>query len=271
LWLQVISLDEDWLEIERAGRGRPLAEAGEENAAYVIYTSGSTGRPKGVVVTHRGLSNYLRWSGEAYDAGAGGGCPVHSSVGFDLTVTSMLTPRTCGGRVELLREGDDVETLRLLAAGSERYALIKATPSHLPLLEEMAGDGGVGGMTRWLVLGGEALRYEDLAPWREAGGVRIVNEYGPTETVVGCCVYEVGEASGRSGGTPIGRPIANSRMYVLGEWQEEAPIGATGEIYIGGWGVARGYQGEAKKSAERFVPNPYSGVPGDRMYRTGDL
>jgi amino acid adenylation domain-containing protein/FkbM family methyltransferase len=271
LWLQVISLDQDWQEIERAGRQQPVAEAGEENAAYIIYTSGSTGRPKGVVVTHRGLSNYLRWASEAYEVSAGGACPVHSPVGFDLTVTSLLTPLSCGGRVELLREGHDVETLRLLTSGSEQYALIKATPSHLPLLEELAGERVVGEMSRWLVLGGEALRYEDLASWREAGGVRIVNEYGPTETVVGCCVYEVCEDSAQSGGMPIGRPIANSLMYVLGEWQEEAPIGATGEIYIGGSGVARGYQGEAEKSAERFVPNPYSGARGDRMYRTGDL
>jgi amino acid adenylation domain-containing protein len=271
LWLQVVSLDQDWQEIEQAGLESPPAEAGEENAAYIIYTSGSTGRPKGVVVTHRGLSNYLKWAGEAYEVGTGGGYPVHSPVGFDLTVTSLLTPLTCGGRVELMREAKDVETLRLLTSGSEQYALIKATPSHLPLLEKLAGKREVGGMSQWLVLGGEALRYEDLEWWRKAGGVRIVNEYGPTETVVGCCVYEVGAGCDQSGSAPIGRPIANSQIYVLGEWQEEVPIGATGEIYIGGEGVARGYQGEAEKSAERFMPNPYGGKVGGRMYRTGDL
>jgi amino acid adenylation domain-containing protein len=271
LWMQIISLDEDWEEIDRASWEHPVAEAGEENAAYIIYTSGSTGRPKGVVVTHRGLSNYLRWASEAYEVKAGGACPVHSSVGFDLTITSLLTPLICGGRVELLREAREVETLQLLAARREEYGHIKATPSHLPLLERLAGEQGVKGMTRRLVIGGEALRYEDLVLWRKAGGIRIVNEYGPTETVVGCCVYEVKEDHEQSGGTPIGRPIANSQMYVLGEWQEVAPIGVMGEIYIGGVGVARGYQGKAEKSAEKFVPNPYSGVKGDRMYRTGDL
>jgi len=126
------------------------------------------------------------------------------------------------------------------------------------------------------VIGGEALSWDELRYWREQGAERqLVNEYGPTETVVGCCVYEVGEeaeaAAEQTGGVPIGRPVANMQMYVLDQGMNCVPVGVSGELYIGGAGLARGYRGRAELTAERFVPHPYSAVAGARLYRTGDI
>jgi acyl carrier protein len=132
-------------------------------------------------------------------------------------------------------------------------------------------EAKVGESSGALVIGGEALLSEQLRYWQErASGMRFYNEYGPTETVVGCCVYEVGE--GNEGlRVPIGRAIGNTRLYILDERQELVPPGVVGELYISGAGVARGYHERAALTAERFVPDAYSGVSGARMYRSGDL
>src|SRR6185312_58396 len=121
-----------------------------------------------------------------------------------------------------------------------------------------------------LVIGGEALSTEEVEHWRtHAPHVRLINEYGPTETVVGCVVYEVNADTPHRGAVPIGRPIANTRVYVLDDFLEPVPVGVPGELFIGGAGVARGYLNRAGTTAERFVPDPFAG-DGQRLYRTGD-
>jgi amino acid adenylation domain-containing protein len=245
-----------------------------ENLAYVIYTSGSTGEPKGVMVTHRGLSNYLRWGVEAYRMGEGTGAPLHSSVAFDMSVTSLFGPLLSGGRVVMRSgEGGGIEWLAETLRGGRRYSLVKLTPSHARLLgEQMRGERVSVGA---LVVGGEALRGCDVEAWSGmAPEAELVNEYGPTEAVVGCCVYRrrVGELRvGAEEGIPIGRPIANARLYVLDGEMEPTPVGVAGELYIGGVGVARGYLNRPGMTAERFVPDRFSGEDGARMYRTGDM
>jgi acyl carrier protein len=154
----------------------------------------------------------------------------------------------------------------------EHFSLVKLTPAHLEVLAQQLGSGSeVGQCSCALVIGGEALLTEQVRFWMEqASGVRLYNEYGPTETVVGCCVYEVGTNSDGLR-VPIGRAIGNTRLYILDERQELVPAGVVGELYISGAGVARGYHERAELTAERFVPDPYSGVSGARMYRSGDL
>jgi len=249
----------------------PGAGAGPDNLAYVIYTSGSTGRPKGTMITHRGLVNYLSWATAAYVSDGGGGAPVHSSIGFDLTVTSLFCPLLRGQSVTLVRDGAG-EALADALRAPGGFSLVKITPAHLELLSQRLTPGEAARAARAFVIGGEALLGEALAFWTaHAPAVRVVNEYGPTETVVGCCVHEVRAGAVRPGPVPIGRPIANTRLYVLDPRLEPVPVGVPGELYVGGDGVARGYWSRPAATAERFVPDPFAAEPGARLYRTGDL
>ena len=240
-----------------------------QSLAYILYTSGSTGRPKGVMVPHQGVVNYLAWALRAYDLTEGGDSLVQSPLSFDLTVTSLLGPLVAGGTVTLLPDEAGFEGL--LSALRERcYSLVKLTPAHLDLLGRELAARQIEPRSRFLIVGGEALSAESLTGWWQEPAPRIFNEYGPTETVVGCAAYEVGAGSPKSGRLPIGRAIANLRLYVLDPWMKPVPAGVSGELYVGGVGVSRGYLGRPDLTASRFLPDPF-GEPGARIYRTGDL
>ncbi|MFP5285665.1 MAG: non-ribosomal peptide synthetase, partial [Thermoanaerobaculia bacterium] len=242
-----------------------------DNLAYVLYTSGSTGRPKGVMITQRGLLNYLLWAGGAYPAEAGEGSPVHSPIVFDLTVTSLFLPLLAGRRAVLVPEERGIEGLSALVRDRGGFGLLKLTPAHLQVLTQRLEPEQAPGRAQALVIGGEALLAESLSLWRtHAPETRLINEYGPTETVVGCVVYEVPPGVPLSGPVPIGRPIANMRCYVLDAALRPVPAGFEGQLYLAGTGLARGYLARPGLTAERFVPDPFGG-PGERMYRTGDL
>ncbi|MFO0760703.1 MAG: amino acid adenylation domain-containing protein [Byssovorax sp.] len=260
----------DALDLSSESSERPGAPVSPADLCYVIYTSGSTGKPKGAMLEHRGVVNYLRWAIEAYRVGEGTGAPVHSSIGFDLTVTSLFTPLLTGGTVTLIPEELGVLGLAEALRSGDNYSLIKLTPSHLEALSTELASTELAGKTRALVIGGEALFPRHLQIFREkAPATRLINEYGPTETVVGCAIHEVPPGPLPEGAIPIGRPIANTRIYVLDAKLRPAPIGVAGEIYIAGAQVGRGYLNRPELSAERFLPDPF--VPGGRMYRSGDL
>jgi len=241
-----------------------------EQLAYVIYTSGSSGQPKGVMVSHGGLASYVRWSVAAYDVAAGRGTLLHSSIAFDLTVTALFPALVAGRTVVVVPDDAGVEALGAMLVGRDA-SLVKLTPSHLDLLAAQMAPAEVAGCTRRLVVGGEALDATQLRFWRRhAPATRIVNEYGPTETVVGCAVHTLGPDAPETGPVPIGAPIANARLYVLDRHLEPVPPGVAGELYIGGAGVARGYLDRPATTAERFVPDPFALAPGGRLYRSGD-
>lgn len=269
---RAIFIDSDWSIIARESISNLQSASTLSNLAYVMYTSGSTGQPKGVMVLQRGLVNYLCWAREFYSVGSGESVPVHSSIAFDLTVTALFVPLVGGGRVEMLREDVGAQNLvAALRAVSER-SLVKITPAHLALLSEQLGPDGAARRTKLFVIGGENLLAESLALWRDyAPATRLVNEYGPTETVVGCCIYEVAAGDPRSGAVPIGRPIANTQLYILDPYLNPLPVGISGELYIGGSGVARGYWNRPELTAERFLSDPFSSESGARLYKTGDL
>src|SRR5947199_3401067 len=267
-----ICLGSDWSILEHESSENLSTEVTAENLAYVMYTSGSTGKPKGVMIPHRGLVNYLSWATKAYEVAARGGAPVHSSIGFDLTITSLFSPLLVGRRVVLLPEHHGVDALSALLRREKDFSLIKITPAHLEVLSQELQPGEAARCAGAFIIGGEALWGEQLAFWcAHAPGTRLINEYGPTETVVGCCVYEVPAGSFPSGPVPIGRPIANTELYILDRHHQPAPIGVPGELYIGGMGLARGYLNSPELTADKFIDHPFSSEPKARLYKTGDL
>ena len=243
-----------------------------EQAAYVIYTSGSTGQPKGVVVTHGGLANYLSWvPGRTGMGVAGARYAVLQPVVTDLVNTLIYTSLTTGGVLHAV--GREVATdpgasAEYLARNGIDY--LKLVPSHLaalaggvPLAELLPG--------RVLMLGGEAIPAALVAGLVSVGGQRtVVNHYGQTETTIGAVTAPLAGADPADEPVRAGRPVANTRVYVLDEWLCPVPAGVTGELYMAGAQLARGYLGRAGLSAERFVACPF-GEPGQRMYRTGDV
>ncbi|MEY2930984.1 MAG: hypothetical protein RL033_1733, partial [Pseudomonadota bacterium] len=265
--------DRDSAQLESFARDNLSMVSRPGHLCYCIYTSGSTGRPKGVQLEHWGFTNYVRWAQRAYRMEELDGSAVHSSIGFDLTVTSLWVPLCTGKRVELTR--DDHEPLAALANTLERGApigLLKLTPSHALALAEVL-NRPLPGLRAWIV-GGEALSWDCVeALNRIAPNARVVNEYGPTEAVVGCCVHEpdaVGELRSMES-APIGTPIDNTELYVVDTAFQRVPAGVAGELCIGGLSLARGYRARPGLTAERFVPDPFGAHPGRRLYRTGDL
>ncbi|WP_425526338.1 amino acid adenylation domain-containing protein [Rhizobium leguminosarum] len=236
--------------------------------AYVIYTSGSTGTPKGVMVEHRGMTNYLSWARESYAPTSSS--VVSSSLAFDATVNSLFAPLVSGGHALLTKEGDEVEGIR--SRVGTPCGLVNVTPILLDVLGQQLQSAGGSSQVEVLVIGGEALSSSTVELWRQIQpAARMVNEYGPTEAVVGCAFHDIPADLSASTNVPIGRPISNTRLYVLDGHGAPVPFGAVGELYIGGAGVARGYLNRPDLTAERFLADPFSGKAGARMYRTGDL
>ncbi|WP_392397618.1 amino acid adenylation domain-containing protein [Rhizobium ruizarguesonis] len=236
--------------------------------AYVIYTSGSTGTPKGVMVEHRGMTNYLSWARESYAPTSSS--VVSSSLAFDATVNSLFAPLVAGGHALLTKEGDEVEGIR--SRVGIPCGLVNVTPILLDVLGQQLQSAGDASQVEVLVIGGEALSSSTVELWRHIQpAARMVNEYGPTEAVVGCAFHDIPADFSASTNVPIGRPIANTRIYLLDGHGQPVPFGAVGELYIGGAGVARGYLNRPDLTAERFLADPFSGKAGARMYRSGDL
>ncbi|ARV58862.1 hypothetical protein BZZ01_09635 [Nostocales cyanobacterium HT-58-2] len=270
-WTHLVCLDTDWAVIAQATQNNPINRAIPENLAYVIYTSGSTGNPKGTLINHRGLINYLTWCLQGYSVEVGQGTPVHSSICFDLTITGLFTPLLVGRQVQLLPEDVNGENLCAALRKGQNFSLVKITPAHLQLLNLQLSPQEILNSTRALIIGGENLLAANLSFWQEfSPNTTLVNEYGPTETVVGCCVYQVPANSSKVGSVPIGRPIANTQIYILDSHLQLVPIGVSGELYIGGVPLARGYLNNPELTAEKFIPNPFSQEDGARLYKTGD-
>ncbi|WP_196527757.1 non-ribosomal peptide synthetase [Nostoc commune] len=255
---QVVCLDNDWPIIAQNPEHNLVNLVGGDNLAYIIYTSGSTGTPKGTMLTHRGLANYLNWAIRAYPLTAGTGVPVQSSISFDATITSLYSPLLVGKPLVLLPEAEEIEALSNALNSQTNFSLVKLTPAHLGILRQLLPQKTLFGYPQALIIGGEALSKQHLEFWQtNSPQTKLINEYGPTETVVGCCTYDATKTPATSNNIPIGRPIANTQLYILDCYLQPVPVGVPGELYIGGDGVARGYLNQPELTAAKFLANPF--------------
>ena len=254
-----------------ADRVPPTAAVTPDHAAYMIYTSGSTGRPKGVVVPHSSIVNLLTWMGERRMLAAGDVLLAHVSCGFDVSVMEIWLPLITGATLCVAPGDVALDAGRLVAygrrAGMTHTWFVPSQLAEAVRFLEQEHDGP----PLTVLSGGEALSAELARTVGALPGVAAVaNMYGPTEAAVLSTTWHGAVDRIRTAGAPIGRPVANTRGYVLDERLRPVPPGVRGELYVAGPQLARGYLGRPGLTAERFVADPY-GPPGSRMYRTGDI
>jgi len=259
--VRAVCLDAPWPETAPGPLDVPVLP---ESRAYVIYTSGSTGRPKGVEISHGALASFVQAMRRLYRVEAGDAMPAITTIAFDLSVPELYLPMLGGGTTPLLtRETASNGKLLARALDDHRATVLQATPATYRLL---LNAGWRGRPELLLLCGAEALG-PDLAAELLPLGRGLWNFYGPTETTVWSAAWKV-EAD-----VPIsiGRPIANTRIHLVDPRFAPVPLGAAGEVCIGGAGLASGYLRRPALTAERFIPDPFSAEPGSRLYRTGDL
>ncbi|WP_342332917.1 amino acid adenylation domain-containing protein [Pedobacter sp. FW305-3-2-15-E-R2A2] len=254
------------------GKDNLATEKTPEDLAYVIYTSGSTGQPKGVMVEHGGLLNYVYWSlGHYFNETSSGNFGLYTSLSFDLTVTSIFCALLRGKRLFIYNQNEELAEILTDSFQRESHVdSIKLTPSHIQLLKH---SGITSSSINCAIVGGEQVTSEHVRILKNINpGMRIYNEYGPTESTVGCIIKELQTDEP----VLIGKPIFNTRIYICDSKGRLSPFGIPGEICIAGAGLARGYLNRRELTAEKFVPNPYQTEAeilqgtNERMYLTGD-
>jgi amino acid adenylation domain-containing protein/FkbM family methyltransferase len=266
---RVICLDKEWADISARGASLP-EDDDDDHLAYVIYTSGSTGQPKGAMNTHRAVVNRLRWMQDAYALAPGDAVLQKTPYTFDVSVWEFFWPLLNGARMVLAAPGGHRDQGYLARAIAEQQVtVVHFVPSVLQVFLQEDGAGACGTL-RHVVCSGEALTFELQRRFYARLGAELHNLYGPTEAAVDVTFWACPRADD-SGVVPIGRPISNVRIYVLDAHLRPVPVGAPGELHIGGVGVGRGYLGRRGLTAEKFIPDPFGRDAGARLYKTGDL
>ena len=257
--VKTVLLDRGW-DVEN---GHNLAQATPDNFAYVLYTSGSTGRPKGVAIQHSSASKFVSWALGAFQQSELSGVLASTSLCFDLSVFEIYVPLSCGGTVIMAR---NAIALPELAAAND-VTLINTVPSAMA---ELVALNRIPDSVRTVNLCGEVL-HRSLADgiYARSKATRVVNLYGPTESTTYSTFIDVTRVADFE--PPIGRPLDGTQVYLLDSRLSPVPIGAFGDLYLGGAGLARGYVGLPAVTAEKFVPNPFPGLRGSRLYATGDI
>ena len=258
-----VCLDSDWKEIEQSSGAAPACATSPDNLAYVIYTSGSTGKPKGVLIEHRGVVNVIEASIKKFAVNRGSRVAQLASLNFDASVLEIFTALLSGASLFL------VDSL-IFMSGPELGRFLRengiTTMAIPPSLLDLVPVGDYPAL-RSIVVGGEACAAEIAARW--SGGRLFFNAYAPTEASIYSMLMLCPEGSRQT--PPLGRPIQNMQVYLLDHHGQPVLAGVPGELHIGGVGVARGYLNRPELSADKFIPDPFTGKAGTRLYKTGDL
>ncbi|MFL6233160.1 MAG: amino acid adenylation domain-containing protein, partial [Thermoanaerobaculia bacterium] len=253
-----------------AADGPPEVDAGPDNLAYMIYTSGSTGRPKGAMNSHRGIVNRLLWMQEELGLDATDRVLQKTPFSFDVSVWEFFWPLMMGARLVMAKPGGHQDPSYLAEEIARRgVTTLHFVPSMLQVFLEAPGLERCASLRR-VVCSGEALPAELQRRFHECFDAPLVNLYGPTEAAVDVSFWWCARGDGRTT-VPIGHPVANTELHAVDRAGRLVPVGVAGELLLGGVQVGRGYHGRPELTAERFVPDPFSGRPGARLYRTGDL
>lgn len=267
--VEVICLDEIWSKISAESVENPESEIFADNLAYITYTSGSTGQPKGVQTTHRGVVRLVKGNDYAR-MDAGEVFLQFASLAFDASTFEIWGSLLNGARLVIMPAG--LPTLEELGQALKRHRVtilwLTAGLFHLMVDERLEDLRGL----RQMLAGGDVLSVSHVERFlREAKGCTLINGYGPTESTTFACCHAMKEAVEFNRTVPIGRPIANTQVYILDTNLQPVVIGAVGHLHIGGDGLARGYLNRAEQTARSFIPHPFSQELGERLYKTGDL
>ena len=267
---EVVSVDALREVIAQEGVENPAGGATAENLAYVIYTSGSTGRPKGAMNSHRGICNRLLWMQDAYQLTGADRVLQKTPFSFDVSVWEFFWPLLTGARLVVAQPGGHQDSDYLVKLITEqKITTLHFVPSMLQVFLEGWGLETCDSLKQ-VMCSGEALPFELQERFFARLNAELHNLYGPTEAAVDVTFWACERESNRRT-VPIGRPIANTQIYLLDRRLQPVPVGVPGELYIGGVGVARGYLNRPELTAERFIPDPFSAEDGARLYKTGDL
>ncbi|MEH2228579.1 MAG: amino acid adenylation domain-containing protein [Nostoc sp.] len=268
---EIICLDTDWDIIADRKNDNPASAVTAQNLVYVLFTSGSTGKPKGVAIEHRQLLNYLHGITQRLDLSTTTNFATVSTLAADLGNTGIFAALCTGGCLHILSIECATDSAALAQyCRTHPIDCLKIVPSHLATLLASAPSDSILPRQQ-LILGGEAASWQLIEQIRQqAPSSLIFNHYGPTEATVGVTTFAVENQQISTQTVPLGRPLANTQIYLLDELLQPVPIGVAGELYIGGEGLARGYLNQSDITAEKFIPNPFAET-GARLYKSGDM
>jgi amino acid adenylation domain-containing protein len=265
-----VLLDEEWAKIACENQRNPINQVSRESLAYIMFTSGSTGIPKGVMITHGGICNRILWMQEAFGLTTEDRVLQKTPFSFDVSVWEFFWPLITGACLVVAKPGGHRDSGYLVnEMATQKITTVHFVPPQLQILIEEP-DFECCGTLRRVICSGEELPVSLQSQFFEKNGAELHNLFGPTEAAVDVTAWKckIGHSESL---VPIGRPIANTLIYVLDSWMNPVPVGVVGELFIGGCQLARGYIGQPDLTAEKFLPHPFSPDPGARLYRTGDL
>nr|AXN93624.1 PuwG [Symplocastrum muelleri NIVA-CYA 644] len=268
---QIVCLDTDWENINNNQTEKNLvSDVTVSNLAYVIYTSGSTGKPKGVTISHQAICNHMLWMQIAFPLKAADKVLQKTPFSFDASIWEFYAPLLVGAQLVMARPGGHQDSDYLSEAIAKyQVTILQLVPSLLQILLESKEFENCTSLRR-IFCGGEALPVELVKRCQEKLNTQLHNLYGPTEATIDATFFTC-QTNLPEKIVPIGRPIANTQIYILDSDDRPVPIGIRGELHIGGAGLARGYLNRPDLTQEKFIPNPFSNKPNSRLYKTGDL